>query len=66
MDYKPPACIRCGYALPMTWTNKQEMAKMMTAAGWTLAPAVCTECRRKEWQKERLRSIFATAADSPS
>ena len=51
MDYKPPACSRCGYRLPMTWMYKSEMIRVMRAAGWRLGPVLCPDCRRKEkWQ----------------
>lgn len=51
MDYKPPACSRCGYRLPMTWIYKTEMYTMMRIAGWRLGPVLCPDCRRKEkWQ----------------
>jgi DNA-directed RNA polymerase subunit RPC12/RpoP len=47
MDYKPPACSRCGYRLPMTWIYKTEMYTMMRTAGWRLGPVLCPDCRRK-------------------
>ena len=58
MDYKPPACSRCGYRLPMTWMYKSEMARVMRAAGWKLSPVLCPDCRRKEkWQHPEKKLI---------
>lgn len=66
MDNKPPPCTVCGYRLPMTWTNVNEMYKIMTAAGWSLSPAVCPQCRRKKWLQESKRKVSASTADSGS
>lgn len=64
MDYKPPSCTACSYQLPMTWTSVAEMYKMMTAAGWSLSPAVCPQCRRKKWLQESIRKASASTVDS--
>ena len=61
MDIKPPACNSCGYALPVTWTSKIEMGKVMTAVGWELDPPICPTCRRKSWLKRS--STFVRGAD---
>lgn len=63
MDYTPPLCIACHYRLPMTWTNKNEMYKMLTAAGWKLNPAICPVCRRKKWLAENKWKASAPTAD---
>lgn len=62
MDYTPPLCTACHYRLPMTWTSVTEMYKMLTAAGWSLSPAVCPQCRRKKWLEENKRKVSAQTA----
>ena len=60
MDYNPPLCTACHYRLPMTWTNKNEMYKMLTVAGWKLHPAICPECRRKKMARGKQMESICT------
>lgn len=64
MDYTPSPCTACSYRLPMTWTNRKEMAIMMEAAGWLLKPKViCPDCRRQIWLARNKQKVTAIIAD---
>ena len=67
MDIKPAPCSRCGYLLPMTWTDPAELMETMTAAGWLITKdrTLCPTCRRVEiWQSSTSISVMVAAFGS--
>ena len=58
MDYTIDPCASCGYALPVTWTDRQEMSLVLECLGWHINPTVCPACRRRNGKRKMQRTLL--------